>query len=125
MLDDFGGGKMNMVVNVNRLELIEVLKKNLETHKKEYLEAVEEYWAKCETECKKLLKGIKSRTARNVTLMIQAPESHESSYVETIEMLEMSVDETIKMDAANFRRYVKDEWEWKARFLSAKLSYSR
>lgn len=118
-------------VNVNRLELLEKLKENLKIHQAEYAEAVLEYRARLEEDLKLALKRVKNtedgeieKKLKDFRFTITFPPNHEKDYIEVIEMLEMSVDDTINLDAESFRAYIKNEWVWKAHFEMAKMAYA-
>lgn len=54
---------------------------------------------------------------------LNAPEDHTRDYDRVITMLEMSVDETVTLDAHSFDQYVLDQWQWKAGFDLTASSY--
>jgi hypothetical protein len=51
-------------------------------------------------------------------------ESYLDEYDRTIQMLLMSVDERITLEAHEFTQLVLDKWGWKAQFDSARTSNS-
>lgn len=111
-------------VNVDRIQLIDILKKNLEKHKAEYQAAQAGYQAAMLAELKKAMKEVKAGKVKELNVHLAAPFSNEDSYVEVIEMLEMSVDQNIQLDNSTFRSYVKDEWHWSGSFKALAASYS-
>ncbi len=115
-------------VNVSRTELIAKLKDNLDIHRKEYQEALVEYHARLIEDLKlaqkKVSKVTKIEDLKNFRFNVAFPQNHEKDYVEVIEMLEMSVDDTINLDAESFRAYIKNEWAWKGTFETTKLQYA-
>lgn len=114
-------------VNVNRLELLAKLKENLALHRAEYQEALTEFQTRLIEDLKlahkKVSKVEKVEDLRNFSFDIQFPQNHEREYAEVIEMLEMSVDDTINLDAESFKAYIKNEWQWQHHFRAAKASY--
>ena len=59
---------------------------------------------------------------RSVTLT--EPSNHIKDYGRVIAMLEMSVDETVTLDAQDFDRYVMDNWDWSRFALSTNTAYA-
>ena len=59
---------------------------------------------------------------RSVTLT--EPSNHIKDYDRVITMLEMSVDQTITLEAHDFDRYVMDNWDWSRFALSTNTAYA-
>lgn len=114
-------------VNVNRQELLKKLHENLELHRAEYQEALSEFKERLEADLQLALKRVKKTddvlSLKNFSFNITFPQNHEKDYIEVIEMLEMSVDETINLDTESFRAYIKNEWVWNHSFKSTLMSY--
>lgn len=111
---------------MNRLQLLEILKANLDKHIKSYLESVDVYNRAIRAELEGKLKELGSITDNVVTSTVKlesiAPSSFENSYKDIIQMLELSVDENITLDSGAFKQYIKDEWNWKSAFLAGALA---
>lgn len=103
-------------VNVNRLALIDVLKTNMAKHIEEYQQALVDYRAKVVKELSAALDRAQSGDFKKVVVSVTVPQSHEEDYKDIIEMLEVSVDETIHLDRSSFKAYYKDEWGWSNSF---------
>lgn len=114
-------------VNVSRVELLKKLKENLTAHRAEYDEAVIAFHARLQDDLKLALKKVKAvqdvESLKNFKFHVPFPQNHSADYEEVIEMLEMSVDKSINLDAQSFRAYIKNEWVWRTQFESAKLQY--
>ena len=120
-------------VTVERLNLIEILKKNREVHATEYKEAVVGFHVEALRAAEQHLANIKAfelfedkfikETAYHY-IRITPPQDHTKEYNDVIEMLEMSVDENIRLDSQAFRAYVKDEWTWSAQTKMLNSSYA-
>lgn len=114
-------------VNVNRLELLDKLRTNRELHRKEYIEALEEFHTRLLEDLKLAVKKVNStqntEDLKNFRFGLQFPQNHEQEYEDVIEMLEMSVDETIQLDAQSFKAYIKNEWHWQGQMRAAKAAY--
>jgi len=115
-------------VNVERFALLIKLRENLEIHKKEYAEALTEFHARLLSDLKTAVKKVESTEnidkLRNFRINVPFPLSHAKEYEEVIEMLEMSVDDTINLDAESFKAYIKNEWAWSASFETTKMLYA-
>jgi hypothetical protein len=59
---------------------------------------------------------------RSVTLT--EPSNQVKDYDRVITMLEMSVDDTITLDAQAFDRYVMDNWDWSRFALATTTAYA-
>ena len=114
-------------VNVNRLELLTKLRANLAVHKAEYAEALAEYQQRLLDDLKLAAKKVSKVTdpneLKNFRFSVPFPQNHEADYAEVIEMLDMSVDETINLDSESFKAYIKNEWHWQTQFTAAKMAY--
>lgn len=115
-------------VNVSRQELLTKLKENLIIHKAEYAEALIECHRKLiedlEETSKKVGKLTKPDKLKNFSFTFRFPQNHQKDYEEVIEMLEMSIDDNINLDAESFKAYIKNEWSWSGQFNSTKALYS-
>lgn len=113
----------NQSVNVDRVELICVLRAGLEVHRAEYAEARAEYEAAVVVFMTEALERAKSGNFRDLVLRLSAPVNHAQEYIDVIEMLEVSVDETIQLDKDSFRAFYRNEWSWSSGFAESMASY--
>lgn len=113
-------------VKVNRMELLEIVRKNKEKHIAEFNEAVNDY---LEAVIKISDENLDLATTRELDLIAKIksippkPTSYESSYTRSIRMLELSVDEIVELDEHTFNQLVLDEWQWKQMFTTSNSSY--
>lgn len=112
-------------INVRRLALIEVLKANRAKHRKIFLEAQDGYRAAAIAEIEQHLAEARDGKKIKRSLTLTAPMDQTSDYNRAIEMLEMSVDETVPLGEADFRSYVQDQWSWKHQWSSSNSAYSK
>lgn len=113
-------------VNVKRVELLNILKKNREQHKLDYKEAVEGYRGakiKILEEALDKVKKEEKPEKTSLSVSLNKPVNYVSDYTQIIDMLEMSVDEIIKLDSDSFQAYIKDNWSWKRSFMLSNSSY--
>ena len=110
----------NRSVNVDRKELLKCLKVNLETHKKDYEEAVQGYKTKLIIDLDNAINLVKTTNPHDLKsftpVQFNFPPCHISDYEEIISMLEMSVDVNINLDSDSFKAYAKNEWSWSRGF---------
>lgn len=115
-------------VNVDRNELLTKLKINLDLHRVEYQEALAEYQDRLLADLKLAVKKVNSTQnpieLKDFRFNIQFPQNHEDDFKDVIEMLEMSVDQTINLDAESFKAYIKNEWSWQHHFQASKMAYA-
>ena len=112
-------------VRVDKKKVLEALKENRSTHRAIFEEAVEGYRKEVVKQLEKHIKQMKSGKPKRTYISIPYPEDHTSDYDDAIEMLEMSLDESIDLDAEAFKAFYKDDWSWKNQFLASNSGYSR
>lgn len=113
-------------VKVNKDKLVEIMKNNLDQHKKDYREAVEGYKAAYLKEAEQHLAlakaGKPSKFVHSFKCIV--PREYSSEYTTVICMLEMSVDQEIVLTQQQFLQYVRDEWNWSGHFNTTKSLYN-
>lgn len=113
-------------INMKRVELLDIVRKNLEKHMAEYLESVEDYKKLALQTVQTNLKLVKAGTLADIAKVKNlpaAPVSYESSYKRAIRMLELSVDEVIEVEEDVFNQLVLDEWSWKRQWSVSNAIY--
>jgi len=115
--------KHGITVNVNKDELMKVLKVNRDKHRTEYETAKAGFRKLLERELEKKLEQV--RTGKKVELRFknQRPESHLGDYDEIIGMLELATDEAIELNHSQYRNFVQDKWEWKHSWSLSNAAY--
>ena len=113
-------------VKVNRLELLDIVRKNKEKHIAEYNESVDDYKTaalKIAQANLKLAKTASMADIAKIKSLPQKPTSYEDSYSRAIRMLELSVEEVIDVEEHVFNQLVLDEWTWKQQFVTSAALY--
>lgn len=110
-------------VNVDRLKLIEALNAGLEKHRKQYAESKKDYEAAVILFLGEAHERAKNGVFKNLQLTLREPENHEETYRNVIEMLGVSVDETIQLDTEAYKAYYRNEWPWTKGFLESSLAF--
>lgn len=111
-------------VTVRKGELVERMTSNMEKHRQMFLEAQEGYR-------EAVIKALDERLAdarggKPVTLHfgLIPPEDHTGDYERVLDMLQMSVDDEIDLDAMSFAQFVRDEWAWRRQWVMSNAGYS-
>ena len=114
-----------MNISVRREELIEKVKKNRDEHEKIFLEAVEGYREEALKRLNEYIDEIRDgKVIRNYWQM-PTPENHLEEYDRVIGLLEMGVEDVVKMSDVEYQSYVLDNWQWKKAFLMSNSYYSQ
>ena len=124
-------------VTVSKAELLAKLKTNLAAHTADYAEASARFreglLAELDVRRKKIAEELdriqqtfSQPDAKPVLPVadhgllyfgnLAVPASHVADYQRAIEMLEMSVNDEVTLDASEFRQFVRDEWSWKEEY---------
>lgn len=111
-------------ITVNRSSLLVKLRANRETHHDIYLEAKAGYKTAAIAEMNSMIADAEDDKEIKRTLTLVAPMDQTKDYDRAIAMLEMSVDETIKLSEYDFSCYVLDEWRWKGQWSISNSPYS-
>lgn len=112
-------------IRVEKKKLLTILQKNRAEHREMFLAAQTAFR---ETAIKALdaqLEAARKGKPFEFAHFIQfrAPEDHTKDYDRSIQMLEMSVEETITIDEREFQNYVQDIWNWSQEWASNSLRY--
>lgn len=119
LVDEFGSSQ----VTVNKVELIDTMKKNRETHLKEWQDATAGFKEKLVERLTEMLDRAKGNIFETNT-DLDVPNHHLKDFDRVIKMLEMSTAPEIKISESQFRQYVMDEWSWKHDFEMHKALYT-
>lgn len=116
----FNGG-LNLI-EVNKAELLAKLEENRSNHIQLYEKAVQAF-------IKQSISELQNYWSKSMggdipdRIVFDHPKSHEQEYTLVIEMLQMSVETTVKISASEFKSFVKDDWDWKQSFISNVTKY--
>lgn len=111
-------------IRIEKGELLEILTENRKNHRAIFEEAVEGYRQRAVEILTEQLDRIAQGRLERVNVQIPLPSDHTQDYDRAIKMLEMTLDDEIYVDEADFQGYVMDEWGWKKEFLTSNSSYS-
>jgi len=113
-------------VNLNKTELLEIVRANKEKHVKEFNESVEDYKKaalKLTEENLALAQSGDLDKIAKIRSLPSKPTSYEDAYTRAIRMLELSVDAVIELEEHIFNQLVLDEWSWKQNFTASSALY--
>jgi hypothetical protein len=120
-------------ITVEKSRLVETLKSNLETHRREYGEAVEGFYDAQNKAIRKLNEetangrgNVKKIHAAYIEFKnLDKPQNHAADYERAIGLMDWEVDEKIQLSVNDWECYVQDNWNWKRSFKMSHESYSR
>lgn len=124
---------------IERSRLQATLSTNLETHKKEYAEARRGYEekrlellrkhaeaalfaSKRENQTEAARKAV--HESYNEFSRLEKPHDHSNDYEQAIALMEWETRKEIEISIPDFERFVRDNWNWKAQFKNAHMSYT-
>lgn len=113
-------------VKINKAELLDIVRKNQQSHIAAHLEAVEDYKVVALQIAKKNLRLAKTGDPNAISesqALPRAPESYEDHYRRAIRMLELSVEDVIELEEDIFNQLVLNEWSWKHHFSATASTY--
>lgn len=109
---------------VDRLNLLEVIKKNRAKHKEIVDDVFTNYRKRVIEELDKALVLAKSGKQLITNIQLIQPMDMTETYDRAIGMLEMCLDESVSLDTDEYDNYVLDKWDWSRQFSSSSASYS-
>lgn len=113
-------------INVDKDKLLSILNENLGKHISEVEELQEERANQLHDYMVDFIGGLESGCNRTKEVKdFPLPVDYSENYRKAIEMVEMSVDESIKLSSSDFDNYVRDNWHWKNSFNFLKGSYGK
>lgn len=118
------GSAAPMKVKVERIKLLEILKKNRDNHASLVDEARRGYVEKARTILSEKLDRLKEGKFTAVSINLVVPEDHTSEYNTVIGMLQMAEDDFVELTADTYRQFVEDEWGWMSHWLVSNSGYS-
>ena len=112
-------------VKVSKSELLAIIKKNREEHRGLFLEAQTKFREAAIKVLDAMLKAARDGKQFEPGRLIElrAPQDHTSDYDRVIEMLKMSVEETIMVSDTEFQSFVQDQWDWSKNWALSNSGY--
>lgn len=110
-------------VNVNRRELIEALKKGLELHRKRFNEADADYKAAVIQFQSDALSRANAGDFKDMRMTLTPPTNKAQEYMDIIDLMGVSVDDTVQIDMEAFKAFYKNQWSWTGAFEASAALY--
>lgn len=112
-------------MKMNKHDVLEALKTNLQTHRETFIEAQQGYREEVIKELDRMLDDARSGKNIKRSITLPEPKDHTKEYEYAIEMLEMCTAVDIMISNIDFKQYVKDDWGWKADWSDTVSNYSK
>ena len=116
---------ISMTSTVNKSKLLETLKKNRESHGKIVEEARKGYIDQARAALSARLAQLEKGEVVSLSFNLSPPSDYTEVYDNSIAMLEWNTQETVELEADEFRQLVRDEWDWSANFFALNSNYSK
>jgi hypothetical protein len=110
-------------VRVNKAEIMAKIQANRDIHRSIYERAMEGYRKKAVARLNSVIDDLKAGKTPNLHIGLRIPEDHTTDYDVILDMLANSIDSYVELDEIGFRRYVRDEWDWKQNFTALTMDY--
>lgn len=115
---------LNLTITADRVEVLNALRKNRETHAQEVAEArigyVERAKKALAAKLDELASGKLSRLAFDLHMPLDMTEAYDTA----IHMLELHKEATLSLDATQVQSFMEDKWDWTTEFLAVNSRYS-
>ncbi len=114
-------------ITVKKDELLEKLKDNRDKHRLMVLKAQKGFKIAAKKKLEELLAKVNSnRLVDFYTLHeLNQPMDKTEDYDRVIEMLEMEIENEVKVSESEFRCFVQDKWGWTDQMLLSNTKYTR
>ena len=115
---------ITMKVKCKTVDVIDFLKTNRDKHAKIVEEARKGYVERAQKALTKKLQAIKEGHIVSLHIDLMPPQDYTRTYDTAIKMLDMHMENTIELTAAEVRQFVEDDWGWQENFLISNSTYS-
>jgi hypothetical protein len=113
-----------MIIEVDKTDLLAVLKENRRKHRTVFLAALDGYRKEAVRQLNAKVKALSEGRAPAIHIMLDRPEDHTRDYDRVIGMLEMDKSPTFRLDQMTYGQYVTDDWTWKRQWAKMSSSYA-
>lgn len=111
------------LITVDKASLIAKLQANRDEHRSMFIKAQEKYREAMIAELDRALQEARDGRPIVRAFHLPVPEDHTDEFNTAIEMLQWEKNQAVKLDQADFRRFVQNRWEWAASFAANTGSY--
>jgi hypothetical protein len=109
-------------------ELVEKLKKNREAHVEIVEEAQMEFRKEFIKRVDAMLADARNGNPISTKIGLTVPSIHTDAFDNAIGLMEMTMragEDTIEIDAGEYERFVRNNWEWTSEFVATNRAYSK
>jgi hypothetical protein len=117
-------GMDSTIFMFNKDIILERLKSNREEHLMIVREAQKGFREKLQAILENKLEDLKAGHEVNLHIGLHIPSNHVDDFDRIIEMLEMCIDDDIKLNQDDFQCYIRNRWHWNTEFLASNRAYS-
>jgi hypothetical protein len=110
-------------VTVQKDKAIAVLRKNRESHRIQFLQALDGWQQTAIEQIEKLAEDARNKHLSEAYLNLPRPEDHTADYDRVIQMLEMEVADTVEFSEQEFAQYIQDNWGWREQWGASNHAY--
>ena len=110
-------------VEVKVQDVLKALQENRNQHEVSYHEARKKYVTEASEKLRERANALTTGDAKDHHVHVVVPVNFLEEYDNAISMLEMTTQETIQLDAEQFKAYIKDDWSWKKEFNAVNSAY--
>ncbi len=111
-------------VRVSKSDLLAQVRANRDSHRDLFLKAQDGFRARVIEELDEMLRLARDGKEVRLFVGLTAPQDHTVDYDRTIQMLEMSQDETVEIDQTTFAQLVRNEWSWFQQATATNITYA-
>lgn len=112
-------------ITVDKALLREKVEVNRALHRETFIEAMgifsERYVATVQT----YLDDAKNGLRYQLVIQLPMPEDHTKDYDRVLEMIDMSVGDTMDLEEDDVASYIQDDWGWKRAWMTNTASYTQ
>jgi hypothetical protein len=111
-------------ITVDKTQLRERVQRNRDAHKTIFIQATEAFHERYIAEVTKFLEDAKNGLRYELTIHLPRPEDHTADYDRVLEMIDMSVGDTMDLEELDVAYYIQDDWAWKRAWVGSTLNYT-
>lgn len=115
---------INLTSRIDRLKLLDIIKKNREKHHSVFTEALEGFRVAAIAQLESMVEEARRPKGKiQMSITLRQPIDQTATYDRVIMMLELSEDQQIVLGDNEFRNFVQDKWNWTREFSASNKSY--
>ena len=99
-------------VLIRKIELLDVLNKNLLLHRQVYKEAADAFRENYVTELGRMSARAVSDSVFTMMVALNEPKNHEEDYLTAIKMIEIDCRKEIELEFEEFAQFYLNKWDW-------------